>query len=83
MGFRGHIGVYIGIMENKMETTIVYWGLYWDNGKYIGNYYSILYVEIFGCQRPRVGLTANLIRATYLSAAHFDSPLLCRPSHTS
>ena len=25
-----------------METTIVYWGLYWDNGKYNGNYYSIL-----------------------------------------
>ena len=31
---------YIGIMENKMETTITYWGnirvivgLYWDNGK--------------------------------------------------
>ena len=30
----------IGIMEKKMETTIVYWGyigvilgLYWDNGK--------------------------------------------------
>ena len=23
----------IGIMENKMQTTIVYWGFYWDNGK--------------------------------------------------
>ena len=23
---------YIGIMENKMETTIIYWGLYRDNG---------------------------------------------------
>ena len=26
-------GLTFGIMENKMETTIVYWGLYWDNGK--------------------------------------------------
>ena len=25
-----------------METTIVYWGVYWDNGKENGNYYSIL-----------------------------------------
>ena len=25
-----------------METKIVYWGLYWDNRKYNGNYYSIL-----------------------------------------
>ena len=24
---------YMGIMENKVETTIVYWGLYGDNGK--------------------------------------------------
>ena len=35
-------GVYMGIMEKKMETTIVYWGLYEDNGKENGNYYSIL-----------------------------------------
>ena len=36
---------YIGIMEKKMETTIVYWvyiGVYWDSGKENGNYYSIL-----------------------------------------
>ena len=25
-----------------METTIVYWGLYGDNGKENGNYYSII-----------------------------------------
>ena len=25
-----------------METTIVYWGLYWDNGKQNGNYYIII-----------------------------------------
>ena len=25
-----------------METTIVYWGLYWVNGEENGNYYSIL-----------------------------------------
>ena len=24
---------YIGIMEKKMETTVVYWGLCWDNGE--------------------------------------------------
>ena len=29
-------------MEKKMETTIVYWGLYWDNGKENGNYYIFL-----------------------------------------
>ena len=23
-----------------METTIVYWGLYWDNGKENGSYYN-------------------------------------------
>ena len=36
-----NIGGYIGIMEKKMETTIVYRGLYRDNGKENGNYYSI------------------------------------------
>ena len=29
-------------MEKKKETTIVSWGLYWDNGGENGNYYSIL-----------------------------------------
>ena len=29
-------------MENIMETTIVHWGLYGDNGKENGNHYSIL-----------------------------------------
>ena len=43
VGFRG----YIGIMEKKMETTRIGFigyimGLYWDNGKENGNYYSIL-----------------------------------------
>ena len=35
----------IGIMEKKMETTLVYCGgigLYRDNGKDTGNYYNIL-----------------------------------------
>ena len=40
-GDRGYWG-YIGIMENEMETTIVYWGYIWDNGKENGNYYSML-----------------------------------------
>ena len=31
----------IGIMEKKMETTVVYWGP-WDNVKENGNYCSIL-----------------------------------------
>ena len=26
------------ILENQMETTIVYWGVYRDNGKENGNY---------------------------------------------
>ena len=29
-------------MEKKMEATVVYWGVYWDNGKDNGSYYSIL-----------------------------------------
>ena len=33
---------YIRIMEKKMETTTVYWGLCWATGKENGNYYSIL-----------------------------------------
>ena len=32
---------YIGIMEKNMESAIVLWGLYRDNGKEHGNYYSI------------------------------------------
>ena len=40
-------GGYIGVMENKMETTIVYWGLYWGNGKENGNYLACFGV-IFG-----------------------------------
>ena len=47
LGYILDIGVYIGIMEKKMETTLVYrvgviLGLYWDNGKENGNDYSIL-----------------------------------------
>ena len=30
-----YIGGYIGVMEKKMETTIVYWGLYNDNSNNI------------------------------------------------
>ena len=30
-----------GIMEKKMETTIICRGIYWDNGKENGNYYNI------------------------------------------
>ena len=42
---------YIGIMEKKMETTIMglyrdyigyILGLYWDNGKENGNYYIVV-----------------------------------------
>ena len=29
-----------------METTIVYWGLYGDNGKENGNYYSSLHMAL-------------------------------------
>ena len=29
----------IGLMENKMEATMVYWGLYGDDGKENGSYY--------------------------------------------
>ena len=34
--------VYIGILEDEMETAIVYWVLYRDNRKYNGNYQSIV-----------------------------------------
>ena len=40
-----YVRVYTGIMENKMETTIICWGLYRDNGKENGNYCSILVVS--------------------------------------
>ena len=33
---------YIGIIENKMETTTASLGSYWDNGKEKRNYYSML-----------------------------------------
>ena len=29
-------------MKKKMETTIVYWNLYGDNGKENGNHYSFI-----------------------------------------
>ena len=29
-----------------MEATMVYWGLYWDNGKENGSYYGILGVVL-------------------------------------
>ena len=38
-------GGYIGIMEKKMETTIVYWGYIKDNGKENGHYY-IQYIGV-------------------------------------
>ena len=44
---------YIGIMENKMETTIVYWGLYGDNGKENGNYYNGFYIGIMENQMEK------------------------------
>ena len=37
-----YIGVYIGIVEKKMETTILYRGVYWDSGKENGNNYIII-----------------------------------------
>ena len=30
--------VYVMTMEKKMERTMVYWGIYGDNGKENGNY---------------------------------------------
>ena len=46
LALRVILGLYIGVMEKKMETTInrfrVILGLYWDDGKENGNYYSIL-----------------------------------------
>ena len=42
------LGLDIGIMEKNMETTIVYWGIYRDNGKENGNYYLGFGVEDLG-----------------------------------
>ena len=36
---------FIGIMEKKMETTIVYWGYSGDNGEENGDYYSHFQAE--------------------------------------
>ena len=33
IGIIGLYRGYIGIMEKKMEATMVFWGLYWGNGK--------------------------------------------------
>ena len=35
------LGLYIGVIEKKMETTIIL-GFYWDDEKENGNYYSTL-----------------------------------------
>ena len=37
----------IGIMEQKMETTVVYWGYSRDDGEENGNYYGILATGAF------------------------------------
>ena len=44
LGFGGLGFSYIGIMEKRMETTIVqglYWGSDRENGKENGNYYRV------------------------------------------
>ena len=48
-------------MENKMETTIVYWGLYGDNGKENGNHYSIFYsvFKLYSIGRYRLSEADN------------------------
>ena len=38
LGLEGIYWGSIGIMENKLDTTIM--GLYWDNGKQDANYYN-------------------------------------------
>ena len=48
MFYEGYIGVYIGIMENQMETTIM--GLYRDYRVYIGvilGYWKIKWTLLF------------------------------------
>ena len=40
--YRGYIGIYIGVMEKKMETTFSILGIDRGNGKENGNYSSIL-----------------------------------------
>ena len=30
-GLQPHGSTYIGIMEKKMETNVVYWGIYWSH----------------------------------------------------
>ena len=37
-----------GMMDKKMETTMVFLGLYWDTGKEDGNYY-------LGFRAPKLG----------------------------
>ena len=44
----------MGIMENKMETTIVYWGYIRDNGKENGNYYNGLHTARLSWERSKV-----------------------------
>ena len=47
-----YIGDYIGILEKKMEATIVYWGFYWDTGKENGSRYSVCLRMLDFCISP-------------------------------
>ena len=43
---------YIGILEKKMEPTIVYWGHNRDSGKENGSYYSVKNSDLPGVCEP-------------------------------
>ena len=69
----------IGIMEKKMKTTIVYWGIYGDNGTENGNYYHGLYLVIYKpcAEIVRDNSTEELDRKIAEQVVRLGSPEFC------
>ena len=72
------------IMEKKMETTMLYRGLYWDNGKENGNYYVMAKRSLRRSNLKRLkGSRATAQRGTMLGTAVKEHKTGCRESGSS
>ena len=56
-----------------METTIVYWGLYWNNGKANGNYY--LYWGYMGIMEKQMETTIVYWGCIGMLPQHYKAPI--------
>ena len=65
-----YIGVIYGIMENEMETTIVYWG-------YIGDYMGIMEKKMETITMGFIGLFSKLWAPVIGHSGCSDSEALC------